>query len=286
MSSRSINNKYKGVYKVVAPAATLIGALALWWLVTTVVVAPDDVLRRFNPADAARALGRVATNGEIWPHIYATTTRLVTGLAIATVAGVVIGLLLGWWRGLEVAFGPLIQLIRMISPLAWTPIVIIIFGIGDRPVQVLVALAATWPIVLNTSAGVRSLEVGWLLVARNLGAKRLELLRFVVAPGVASHVTTGLRLALGVSWIVVVPAEMLGVDSGLGYFILDCRDRLAYDELVATILVIGAIGTILDLAIRQVSERFSIASINGDQARRGAWSAQQPLRSTSETQPS
>src|SRR5699024_6155160 len=126
-------------------------------------------------------------------------------------------------------------------------------GIGDRPVQVLIALAAVWPVVLNTAAGVRALDPGWLLVARSLGANRRELLRSIIAPGIATPVLTGLRLALGIGWIVLVPAEMLGVDSGLGYFVLDCRDRLAYDELVATVLVIGVIGALLDGVLRFVT---------------------------------
>lgn len=230
----------------------LLGAVGLWWLVTVGTAPPGDVIRRFDPVDGARALRRLLGGGELLPHILVSLRRLAVGLGAAALLGVAIGVALGWWRGLERAFGPLIQLVRMVSPLAWTPIVIVFVGIGDQPVYVLVALAAVWPIVLNTSAGVRALDPGWLLVARSLGAGRLELLRTIIAPGIAGHVLTGFRLALGIGWIVLVPAEMLGVDSGLGYFILDCRDRLAYDELVATIVVIGVLGAILDAGLRRL----------------------------------
>lgn len=236
----------------VASAAVLLGALALWWLVTVGLAPPDDVIRRFDPVGGARALGRLLGNGELLPHVVVSLRRLGIGLGVAAILGVAIGVAIGWWRSLEGAVGPLVQLVRMISPLAWTPIVIVVVGIGDRPVQVLVALAAVWPIVLNTSAGVRALDPGWLLVARSLGATRRELVRTILVPGIVDHVLTGLRLALGVGWIVLVPAEMLGVDSGLGYFVLDCRDRLAYDELVATIVVIGVLGAILDGGIRRL----------------------------------
>ncbi len=103
-----------------------------------------------------------------------------------------------------------------------------------------------WPIVLATAAGVAGIDRGWLLVARSLRANRLETVRTIVWPGIQGDVLTGIRLATGTAWIVLVPAEMLGVDSGLGYFILNARDRFAYGELVATIIVIGAIGLALD----------------------------------------
>src|SRR5690625_2331559 len=156
------------------PVLVLVAAVALWWVITVGTAPPDDVIRRFDPIDGARALRRLLGNGELLPHIVASLRRLAIGLGAATILGVVVGAALGWWRGLERALGPLIQLVRMVSPLAWTPIVIIVVGIGDRPVGVLVALAAVWPVVLNTSSGVRALDPGWLLVARSLGASRLE----------------------------------------------------------------------------------------------------------------
>jgi NitT/TauT family transport system permease protein len=125
-----------------------------------------------------------------------------------------------------------------------------LFGVGDAPVIFLVAMGATWPIVMNTSAGVAGLDPTWPRVARSLGATPVETLRLVVWPGVRTDVMTGLRVATGLAWVILVPAEMLGVDSGLGYFILDARDRFAYDELTAAVLIIGSIGLGLDLLAR------------------------------------
>lgn len=125
---------------------------------------------------------------------------------------------------------------------------------GDPPVQALVAIAAVWPVALSTAAGVRGLPDDWLLAARALGASRAEVVRTVVLPGVRPAVLTGVRLALGVAWIVLVPAEMLGVSSGLGYEVLNARDNLAYDELMAVILAIGMLGFPLDL-LAQVALR-------------------------------
>ncbi len=123
-----------------------------------------------------------------------------------------------------------------------------VFGIGDRPIYFLLTFAAVWPILLNTAEGVRRLQPSWLSLAASLSATRWEKLRYVVFPGVAAHVLTGLRLSIGIVWIVLVPCEMLGVSAGLGYFILDTRDRLAYSELTATVLIIGVLGFLLDAA--------------------------------------
>src|SRR5690606_27775108 len=119
-------------------------------------------------------------------------------------------------------------------------------GIGDAPIYFLLTFAAVWPIMLNTAAGVRQLDPKWLMLAKSLSATRSEVLFRIVVPGILGNVLTGVRLAIGVIWIVLVPCEMLGVSSGLGYYILDTRDRLAYSELMAVIVLIGALGFLLD----------------------------------------
>ena len=135
--------------------------------------------------------------------------------------------------------------------------VLIVIGIGAlalflwRAVDaLLLAFAAVWPIVLNTAAGVQQLDARWLLLAQSVAATRWETLRHVILPGVLGHILTGVRLAIGILWIVLVPCEMLGVSAGMGYFILDTRDRLAYSELMAMVLLIGALGFLLDAAAR------------------------------------
>lgn len=140
----------------------------------------------------------------------------------------------------------------MISPLSWMPLAVVLFGLGSAPVVFLVAMACVWPIALNTAAGVRGLDERWVMVARSLGASRWEIARTVLWPAVRPAVLTGIWLAVGLAWVVLVPAEMLGVDSGLGYFMLDTRDRLAYGEMMTAILLTGIIGLALDAAARAV----------------------------------
>lgn len=241
--------------RVALPLVGLATGLAVWWLVTRVYADPADLLARFNPTDAVASLADLLGSGRLWPHALDSLRRLGIGLGLAAAVGVPIGLAVGLSKALQQATGPMFQLLRMISPLSWAPIALIAFGVGDHAVSFLIAVAAVWPIVLNTAAGVKALEPGWVMVARTLGASRVEVVWTIVLPGVRAHVLTGVRVALGVAWIVLVPAEMLGVNSGLGYFVLDTRDRLAYDDLMATILAIGALGYLLDSAAQRLTRR-------------------------------
>lgn len=218
----------------------------LWWFAVVLLVEPGSFLDQFAPDEAFGALWSLAAKGTLWPHAFATLKRIFVGMVIASAVGVPLGLAIGSSSRFAAAATPVAGFIRMISPLSWTPLAIIWFGVGDPPVYFLVAIGAVWPVVLATAAGVAGLDRGWLLIARSLRASRLETVRTIVWPGIQGDVLTGIRLATGTAWIVLVPAEMLGVDSGLGYFILNARDRFAYGELVATILVIGAIGLVID----------------------------------------
>lgn len=231
--------------------------LLLWWIGTDVLAAERSFARRFSPLTALPTLVDLALAPDLWIHIYASLKRVLVGLAIALLVGVPLGLLVGASKLAEAATTPAFQFLRMISPLSWMPVAVMVFGVGDAPIFFLLSFAALWPILLNTAAGVRQLDPQWLLVARSLSATGYETLTRVILPGVFGHVLTGLRLAIGITWIVLVPCEMLGVQSGLGYFILDTRDRLAYPELMATVIAIGIIGYLLDLAARGIVARYA-----------------------------
>ena len=224
----------------------VIAAILLWWLSTDVWSADNPILGSMSPGDAIDAMGRQIIGGTLVDTVAVSLGRLLGGLLIATVIGVLLGLAIGSRKRIDEATSVIIQFLRMVSPLAWTPIAIVLFGIGSPPVVFLIAIAAVWPVTMNTVAGVRSLDPNWALLAKSLGATPIEILKTIVIPGIRPHVLTGIRLALGVAWIVIVPAEMLGVDSGLGYQILNARDQLDYALLAAIMLVIGIIGYSLD----------------------------------------
>lgn len=233
--------------------------LLLWWVGTDVLAEEKSFARRFSPTVALPTLLTLLSGPDLWHHIAMSLQRVLVGLGLALLIGVPLGLLTGASRLAERATTPAFQFLRMISPLSWMPIAVMVFGVGDAPIYFLLAFAAVWPILLNTATGVRQLNPQWLLLSKSLAATGWETLTRVVLPGVLGHVLTGLRLAIGISWIVLVPCEMLGVQAGLGYFILDTRDRLAYGELMATVLAIGIIGFLLDAAARWVAARLSPA---------------------------
>lgn len=233
-------------------ATTVVSAVGLWWLLTATVWASNPVLSRIGPVDAVPSLIDTVTSSTGWDNIQTSLTRLLLGLLIAVVIGVPLGILLGSFRKVEEASTPIVNFLRMISPMAWAPMVIVAFGVGTTPVVFLIAITAVWPMALGSAAGVKALDPGWRDVARSLGAQPSEVVRSVVVPGVRAHVLTALRLALGVAWVVLVPAEMLGVDSGLGFAVLNARDQLDYAALGGSVLLIGCIGYMLDGLFRRL----------------------------------
>ena len=231
-------------------AVGALAAIGCWWLFTATAGTGNPILAAMAPDRAPGAIAALLERGTLVPDTVASVRRLVAGLLIAAAAGVAIGLAIGASRTASLATSPAIQFLRVVSPLAWAPIAVALFGVGDAPVAFLVAAAAVWPVALSTAAGVRAVDPELLQVARTLGATERERLRWIVLPSIRPHIATGIRQAIGVAWVVLVPAEMIGVSSGLGFQILNARDRFAYDELLAVILVIGAIGLALDAAAR------------------------------------
>lgn len=232
------------------PAGGLLLTLALWWLATAPELGASPLAARFSPAATWDATLALAATNELWPHTVDRLRRVVVGLVLALAVGVPIGLLVGVSHTFERSTTATFQFMRMISPLSWMPLAVMALGIGDAPVYFLLAFAAVWPIALNVAAGVHAIDPRWHRLARSLAARRLEVLIGIVIPAIVSHLLTGVRLAIGLIWVVLVPAEMLGVQAGLGYFILDTRDRMAYGELMAVILFIGLLGYLLDFAAR------------------------------------
>lgn len=235
----------------------LAGLVALlgFWTLAAWRVADDPLLGQFAPLPTLQTLLELLASSDLWQHVLLSLKRVFVGLGLALLAGVPTGLVVGSFQRVEWATTPAFQFLRMISPLSWMPLAVMLLGVGDAPIYFLLAFAAVWPIMLNTAAGVKALDPRWLQLTRSLSATRLETLRHVIVPGVLGHVLTGVRLSIGILWIVLVPCEMLGVSAGLGYFILDTRDRLAYSELMAVVLLIGVLGFFLDAGARMAYRR-------------------------------
>lgn len=230
----------------------LVATALLWWMIADMILAGNPVVSKMGPGSTLQALAGLIGDPAFLDAIRVSLWRLLAGLGIAVLIGVPLGILFGARRTVESAVNPVVQFLRMTSPLAWAPLAIVLLGAGTGAVIALVTLAAVWPIVLGVAAGVRSLDPGLGKVARSLGATRWEAFRSTALPALASPIIGSSRVALGISWVVLVPAEMLGVPNGLGYAILNARDNIDYSGLAATMFAIGLLGFLLDRILRGV----------------------------------
>jgi len=213
-----------------------------------------------GPWAVALAIAEIARKGFLVKHVVASLFRVTWGYLLAVSVGVPFGIFLGWKRRPEMAIAPLIELLRPISPLAWIPIAILWFGVGDLAAIFIIFLASVLPITLAAMNAVGSVaDVHWN-AGRNFGLSPAELAGKVIAPAILPQVIVGLRLTLGIAWLVVVAAEMIAVNSGLGFLIIDARNAgNRYDVVVAGMVLIGVIGVGLDAAMRRL-EKLKAAS--------------------------
>jgi NitT/TauT family transport system permease protein len=233
--------------------------LALWWLGGWAIASNPDTesFADFAPAPAFSRLLELTLNGYVWEASAPSLARIGLGLLWAVIIGVPIGVAVGLYASVrEISHVPF-QFLRMISPLAWMPIAVLAFSSWDGAIVFLIAVAAIWPVLFSTAQGVRRIDPLWFKVAKNLGADGLQMLRRIILPAIGQDIFAGIRLAVGVAWIVLVPAEYLGVTSGLGYAINDARDTLEYDTLAAMVVVIGVIGFFLDGICVNLIKKFS-----------------------------
>jgi NitT/TauT family transport system permease protein len=237
-------------------AAGVSVALVLWAAGDAAIQNPQ-FRAGFAPVSAFRALIGIVSSRVIVDQGLPSLARVAGGLGIATGLGVPMGVFIGYFRTLHLLTNTAFQFGRMTSPLAWMPLAIIAFGVGNRPVVVLIAVAAVWPIMISTANGVRNVDLTWIRVAQMLGANRRGVVRHAIIPAALPDMLVGIRISVGVAWIILVPAEMLGVSSGLGYYILDARDRFNYAELMAVILIIGFLGYVSDSILAAIQRRFS-----------------------------
>ena len=237
--------------KVGLPIAVAVGFLLLWELL--VRLSGGDLFPK--PLDVLAGIVELARKGLLVKYIVASLFRVTVGFTLAVLVGVPAGLLLGWFQRLYFAFNPMIQILRPISPIAWIPIAILWFGVDDRAPIFLIFLASVFPITVSAMAAVQNIQQVYIRAARNFGLGRLELFRRVIFPATLPQVLTGIRIALGVAWLVVVAAEMIAVNSGLGYLIIDARNAgKRYDLVVAGMVMIGLIGLAIDQLVRSLEK--------------------------------
>ncbi len=212
-----------------------------------------------SPLEVERGMAELIRKSLLWGYIGDSLRRVALGFGAAAVLGVPIGLLLGWYSTANQVVNPVMQLLRPISPIAWIPIAILLFGVGDGAATFLIFLGAFFPIVVTAINGVSNVPPMFRQAGRNFGLSPLQLLAKVIFPAALPQLIVGLRIALGIAWLVMVAAEMVAVDSGLGYLVIDSRNAgKRYDLVVAAILLIGLIGLALDLCFRALERIRSV----------------------------
>ena len=237
--------------KIVPPLAVMAAVVAVWWLL---VVKTESAIFP-TPWQVVSGAWELAEDGTLWEHIGASLFRVGVGFGLAVLVAVPLGLWMGWVSAAYRTLNPIFQMLRPISPIAWIPIAILWFGVGDVSPIFLIFIASVFPMIVQTTSGVHTIERRYLRAAANFGVSRSVLFRRVVIPAVLPEIIVGMRIGIGVAWLVVVAAEMIALRSGLGYMIMDSRNAgNRYDLVIAGMIIIGAIGLLLD-GITRLLER-------------------------------
>ena len=233
-----------------APAlAVMLALVAGWW---AVVAATRSVIFP-TPWQVVTGTVELVADGTLFEHIGASLLRVGSGFGLALVVGVPLGLWMGRVRGAFATLNPLFQILRPISPIAWIPIAILWFGVGNASPIYLIFISSVFPMIVQTTSGVHTIEKRYLRAAENFGASRYKLFAQVVIPAVLPQIIVGMRIGIGVAWLVVVVAEMIALRSGLGYLIMDSRNAgNRYDLVIASMIIIGLIGLLLDSSTRML----------------------------------
>lgn len=240
---------------LILPLVTAVAVLVVWSI--GVNVSGTKVFP--SPVEVVVGMKEITGKGLLWRYAGDSLFRVGAGYGTAAALAIPLGLMLGWYPLAARAANPLIQMLRPISPLAWIPIAIVLFGVGNESAVFLIFLASFFPIVVSTMNGVRGVPPMFRLAGTNFGLSTPALLGKVIFPAALPQMIVGLRIALGIAWLVVVAAEMIAVDSGLGYLVIDSRNAgKRYDLVIAGMILIGLIGLGLDICMRRLERLKSV----------------------------
>lgn len=232
---------YRNISNVVIGFIILV---IVWQLV--IIIGKYDSALFPSPLHVWEGVVSLIKDGTFFIHFQVSLLRFLAGYLLAVVCAVTLGLLLGRVPALWGVIDPIVQLLRPVSPIAWSPFIVLWFGIGNIPAIVIIFIAAFFPVLLSTVSAVRKVDKTYLKVAENLELTRFSLLRKIMFPAAFPIIANGLHIAVGTAWIFLVAGEMVGAQSGLGYLIVDARNSMRLDLVMAGILFIGLSGLLLD----------------------------------------
>ena len=233
----------------------MVGGLLGVWQAAGLLVGRGEGSLFAGPTDVVRGAWEVMRTGELLHHARVSMSRLVAGFLLASAVGVPLGLLMGTSARAESLLDATLEMLRPIPPIAWIPLAIIWFGVGDQAGIFLVFLGAFFPMLVNTIAGVKRVDRNLVRAARTFGVRQAQLVREVILPGALPLILTGSRIGLGLGWVVIIAAELAGAQAGLGYSIQWNREQLRVDLILVYMATIGLIGAAMDLCLRRAQAR-------------------------------
>ena len=245
LPAEQVQRFLRGVWQRLLPWLVPLALIALWqlsasrgWLSSRVLPAPVDV---------GIAAWTLAESGELWVHVRVSAARALTGLAIGGGLGLLLGLLTGSVRIFETLLDSTIQMVRNIPALAMIPLVILWFGIDESAKLFLIAVSVFFPIYLNTFHGIRNVDPGLIEMGRTYGLNRWQLYTQVILPGALSSILVGLRFSLGLMWVILIVAETISAQAGIGYLTMNAREFLQTDIVLVGILLYALLGKLADV---------------------------------------
>lgn len=235
------------------PPLIVIGIFISLWQGLSSFVYPESLLP--SPYATLAAIDELLASRILITHLFTSLSRVFVGFTLTACLAIPFGLILGWYSRAMNAFNPLIQVLRPISPIAWIPLAILWFGIGDTPAIFIIFITSFFPVLIASASAVRNIDASIIKAAVNFGAKGSGMLKKVVLPACFPQIVVGLRISLGIAWVIIVAAEMVGMRSGLGFMILDARNYLRIDMVVAGMVTIGLVGLGIDRLVCSIEDR-------------------------------
>lgn len=252
MSTTSTPSKKNSLFSRLSSVFVLIGVILLWYLISLFELFPSYAFP--SPASVLNSFVEEISEGRLLNDIVASLWRVGIGFVLSAVLGIPIGLWLGQHLAGRQALVPMLNFFRFLSPLAWIPFAILWFHIGDKPAIFLIFMATFFPLTLATMVAVAGIPSIYFRVAQDYNYKGIELLTNVTFPAVLPQVITALRVSYGIAWVVIVAAEMVGCQDGLGYGIWEARNGLRLDSATCYMIVIGSLGMGIDRLMLQLTK--------------------------------
>lgn len=242
--------------RVLAQYAVLpVLVIALWQLAYSLGYINPVTLT--SPVKTAERALKLIENGVLLKNVLASLQRVMIGFLIAAALAIVLGIAVGWSKAMERLTDVIIQVLKPIPPIAWIPLAILWFGIGEASKLYIISIGAFFPIFVNVVDGIRQIEGKYIEVAQIFKLPWTRLVRQIILPGALPSIMTGLRVGLGVAWVCVVAAELIAAESGVGYMIMDARNLAQTDTMIVGMLTIGIIGKLMDSILKKVESLFA-----------------------------